>query len=448
MTFNILHQVSSRTDKPSHCGSATNRVSQVKDHNIWHAAMSGGLGDLEDDDYPFSFGEDDEDDILLGASLLQESQVNDLVQPPLVSVSTSETAHASNRDPVSPISRCTGHGDEQRDMLIGDQESTQQSSPEVIYQKVKRKGKPRPLEHSAAATDISHLSPEVTVARHDRQQDGVEEPEVECLRVKKKRRKIPGPAGKLHDPDWEVDPDLALAKDIMRGPAWRAMLFENGWRDGDPRSPVTLFNISWINKRTTNAPFKKVPLAIGILVSFTAKKINGTFILADKTDKILGDLSQEVITNHLEELIPGTIMVLQDVTVQVSTADNYMMVGIGNVVSMYSPLGKGYRASFLSELTVPEAVQSTNSEGKKCRPQLGSSAPQFRPYDPEESRVENVKVVKRKTPTPQFASSAPQEIDSGRKFVRSNDSHAKIHPSKAAKPKTVREKERNPCPVQ
>ena len=151
------------------------------------------------------------------------------------------------------------------------------------------------------------------------------------------RRRIPGPAGLLHDKKRPQHPEIAFATKVMSTRIWRSMAAEVNLRGRVP--------IRWANKRTSNAKFKKAPLLAGVIVKVTKKGQQAVVVLADGSDSITGDVNKDVL-EKFDELVPGAVLAVDNVLVMTSLVESHVLVGIDNVVALFCPSTTGYRAHF------------------------------------------------------------------------------------------------------
>ena len=100
----------------------------------------------------------------------------------------------------------------------------------------------------------------------------------------------------------------------------------------------------------------------------------GQIVLADRTGKLVGDLAQPVIDEHLELLKVGSILLLSDVLVKFTNEDRCFFVNLDNVDALFSPLPRGFEARYLGgEVKWPQpskrpvAVQFAGTAGKTQR---------------------------------------------------------------------------------
>ena len=161
------------------------------------------------------------------------------------------------------------------------------------------------------------------------------------------RARIPGPAGRLHDPDYrgEVDQDIDTARRSFESPAWHCALWEHAWDEADPDCELN----RWPLRRSLSKTTQGVAKVCRLLVGSIAKMSNDddpVVVLVDHQDSIEVNFSRAIMDKFAAQMRTGTIVVLRRVLIRIAYSDNQGVCSLENVDSLFSLEPSGYRATF------------------------------------------------------------------------------------------------------
>ena len=162
------------------------------------------------------------------------------------------------------------------------------------------------------------------------------------------RRRIPGPAGRLVDGKLlgETDQEMEDARRSFSSAAWRCLLAEEGWDEGDENCDLRRWPIKRALAKDTWKVAKIVDLLVGSIAKIRWKFKDPVVVLADKEDHIEVQFPKSIADEHGDMLKAGTLLVLRNVFVNVSFEGNTAVCGHDGVTALFSREEGGFRAKF------------------------------------------------------------------------------------------------------
>ena len=197
---------------------------------------------------------------------------------------------------------------------------------------------PRPLPHNASDTvqrpKVPHGDPMQGQYRPD--QNG--QPLI---------RKFPGPAGlmprlspgfhktaKDDIEETEEPEDVIECEGLTNCVAWKKAIEELGIVAKD--SLVEKFNTNWIKKKSQIGTTKKMPFFLCKIGKMDLTSVDPMVMLMDIEGKVDGSMHRDVVEQFGKEVRVGSVLVLQNVVVLVTSKKEYVNITMNNLIAIYT----------------------------------------------------------------------------------------------------------------
>ena len=177
----------------------------------------------------------------------------------------------------------------------------------------------------------------------------------------KRRRKIPGPAGMLHDLSQSTQERKSPSKGpkaksfslraVLDSDAWRTMLRDLDLDESDPDCLINRFNLAWVKTRNCPGIAKRAPVLVCVLAELDAKFDDPRVELRDRSGSLAAMVSKGVMDAHAGSLVPGSILVLREVHVMMSLVDHFVLITNENLVTIYRPTEAGFEVENVCKVT-------------------------------------------------------------------------------------------------
>lgn len=174
---------------------------------------------------------------------------------------------------------------------------------------------------------------------------------------KKRRRKIPGPAGRLHGDEEENQPAFS------EGAAWRAMKLHLGF-DHTEDNFISRYSTQWVHGLSPYTAAKSM-VAVPFMAAEVVKISEGQHVfhvtLADSKGTLGAEVGKHLVEADPAAFVPGAVLVMVSVSAMVSGETDPLLI-VWDVKQAFVPRSKGYRAYLMRPVDFQEVRRAAKAE--------------------------------------------------------------------------------------